>query len=63
LLCNKICGGSHYKMKMSIKVLEPKEYLEWQKTKATYDGTPWIKGNEEKLLEYYESIASRVQEN
>lgn len=63
LLCNKICGGSHYKMKMSIKVLEPKEYLEWQKTKATYDGTPWIKGNEEKLLEYYESITSRVQEN
>jgi len=63
LLCNKICGGSHYKMKMSIKVLEPKEYLEWQKTKATYDGTPWIKGDEDKLLEYYESIANRVLEN
>ncbi|WP_299202262.1 cytochrome c oxidase subunit II [Brumimicrobium sp.] len=63
LLCNKICGGSHYKMKMSIKVLEPKEYLEWQKTKSTYEGTPWITGNEDKLLEYYESIANRVKEN
>jgi cytochrome c oxidase subunit 2 len=63
LLCNKICGGSHYRMKMSIKVLEPKEYLEWQKTKATYDGTPWIEGNEEKLLEKYESIASSIKEN
>ncbi|PKR82024.1 hypothetical protein CW751_01420 [Brumimicrobium salinarum] len=63
LLCNKICGGSHYRMKMSIKVLEPEEYLDWQKTKSTYDGTPWIKGNEEDLLEYYQSIASRVEEN
>lgn len=63
LLCNKICGGSHYRMKMSVKVLDPKEYLEWQKTKSTYDGTPWIEGNEAKLLEYYESIANRVVEN
>lgn len=62
LLCNKICGGSHYRMKMSVKVLEPQEYLNWQKTKATYDGSPWIEGNEDKLLEYYESIASRVEE-
>lgn len=63
LLCNKICGGSHYKMKMSVKVLDPKDYLAWQKTKSTYDGTPWIEGNEAKLLEYYESIANRVVEN
>lgn len=63
LLCNKVCGGSHYKMKMSVKVLEPKEYLEWQKTKATFDGTPWIEGNEAQMLEYYETIANRVIEN
>lgn len=63
LLCNKICGGSHYKMKMSIKVLEPKEYLEWQKTKSTYDGSEWIQGDEDKILEYYQDIASRVEEN
>ena len=62
LLCNKICGGSHYRMKMSVKVLEPKEYLEWQKSKTTYDGTPWIEGDESKLLEYYESITNSLDE-
>ncbi len=60
LMCNKICGGSHYKMKMSVVVLGPEDYLNWQKTKETYDGSPWIKGNEDKLLEYYRKIASRV---
>lgn len=60
LLCNKVCGTSHYKMKMAIKVLEPKEYLEWQKTKSSLDGKPWIVGNEQALLEYYEAIASKV---
>lgn len=60
LLCNKVCGTSHYRMKMSVKVLEPKEYLEWQKTKSTYEGKPWVQGNEKELLEYYEAIASRV---
>lgn len=34
LLCNKICGTSHYKMKMMIVVLEEKEYNDWMKTKA-----------------------------
>lgn len=31
LLCNKICGGSHYKMKLMVVVLSPKEYNEWYK--------------------------------
>lgn len=60
ILCNKVCGTAHYRMKMSVKVLGPKEYLEWQKTKSTIDGTPWIEGNESQLLEYYEAIASRI---
>ena len=60
LLCNKVCGGSHYKMKMSIKVLGPKEYLQWQKSKATYNGEKWVKANEQELLKYYESIAASV---
>ncbi|RFC55776.1 cytochrome c oxidase subunit II [Brumimicrobium aurantiacum] len=63
LLCNKICGGSHYKMKMSVKVLEPEEYLAWQKTKSTYDGTPWVEDDEAEMLEYYQSISNRVVEN
>lgn len=34
LLCNKICGGSHYKMRMFVVVLEPKEYDEWMAGKV-----------------------------
>jgi cytochrome c oxidase subunit 2 len=33
LYCNKICGGSHYKMKMVIVVLEKAEYDAWAKLK------------------------------
>ena len=31
LLCNKICGASHYNMKMVIKVVEPEVYEQWLK--------------------------------
>lgn len=34
LLCNKICGGAHYGMKMMVVVLEEKEYNAWMKGKA-----------------------------
>lgn len=60
LMCNKICGTSHYKMKMSIKVLEPEEYLEWQKSKTTLDGKPWIQGNDADMLKYYQDITNSV---
>lgn len=70
LMCNKICGGSHYKMKMAVQVLGPEEYLNWQKTKTTYDGSPWLDYSESEradkeaeLLEKYQEIASRVEEN
>jgi cytochrome c oxidase subunit II len=33
LYCNKICGGSHYKMKMIIVVLEKEAYDEWANLK------------------------------
>ena len=33
LMCNKICGGAHYKMKMIVVVLEKKEYDNWMKNK------------------------------
>lgn len=32
LMCNKICGSSHYKMKLMIVVLEPKAYKHWYAT-------------------------------
>ena len=37
LMCNKICGGAHYKMKMMVEVLEEKEYDEWMNGKYKKD--------------------------
>jgi cytochrome c oxidase subunit 2 len=34
LLCNKICGGAHYKMKMIIVVKDKKSYDVWMKQKS-----------------------------
>ena len=69
LMCNKICGGSHYKMKMAVKVLGPQEYLNWQKTKMTYEGKPWLDFSdaeraqkEQELLAQYTEIANGVVE-
>lgn len=67
LMCNKICGGSHYNMKMAVTVLGPEEYLNWQKTRTTYDGRPWLDFSdseravkESELLESYKEIAASV---
>lgn len=35
LLCNKICGASHYNMQMKIIVDTPEDYKAWLKDKAT----------------------------
>ncbi len=36
LLCNKICGNSHYNMQMTVVVESETEYNEWLKSKKTY---------------------------
>ena len=36
LLCNKICGVSHYNMQMKIVVDTPEEYKKWLATKPTF---------------------------
>ena len=33
LLCNKICGGAHYKMKMMVVVLDEADYKKWMDSK------------------------------
>ena len=33
LMCNKICGTAHYKMKLMVVVLEEDEYIAWKETK------------------------------
>ncbi|MBP2284049.1 cytochrome c oxidase subunit 2 [Flavobacterium sp. CG_23.5] len=35
LLCNKICGASHYNMQMKVIVDTPEDYRKWLKEKAT----------------------------
>ena len=35
LLCNKICGASHYNMQMKIVVDTPEDYAKWLKEKTT----------------------------
>jgi cytochrome c oxidase subunit 2 len=36
LMCNKICGGAHYKMKMVVVVLPETEYKAWMKSKKSF---------------------------
>lgn len=36
LMCNKICGGAHYKMKMVVVVLEEAQYKKWMAGKQTF---------------------------
>ncbi|MBW1294675.1 cytochrome c oxidase subunit II [Aquimarina litoralis] len=36
LLCNKICGASHYNMQMKIVVESEEDYNEWLKTQKTF---------------------------
>jgi cytochrome c oxidase subunit 2 len=38
LMCNKICGGAHYKMKMLVEVLDAKTYDEWMNGVYRKDG-------------------------
>jgi cytochrome c oxidase subunit 2 len=33
LMCNKICGGAHYKMKMIVVVYPEAEYEAWMNSK------------------------------
>ena len=38
LLCNKICGASHYNMQMKIIVESPEEYAKWMADQQTFAG-------------------------
>jgi cytochrome c oxidase subunit 2 len=58
LLCNKICGGAHYKMKMIVVVDTPEEYLAFQASKMDVSGKPWLNpAQKASLLKKYQKIA------
>lgn len=39
IMCNKICGGAHYKMKMIVVVDTPAQYKAWMASKKTFKET------------------------
>lgn len=54
LMCNKICGGAHYKMKMLVEVKDEKDYNAWMeaKSKETFKDKyyPADEGEESEIL-------------
>ncbi len=62
LMCNKICGGAHYKMKMFIVVLEKEEYMNWMKSKAssTFKDTFFAEETEETSAEETEGTQTEA---
>jgi cytochrome c oxidase subunit 2 len=51
LMCNKICGGAHYKMKLMVVVLSKAAYKQWYE-KVSYDGTDSAKLAASKLFKH-----------
>ena len=50
LLCNKICGASHYNMQMKIVVDTPEDFKKWLAEKPTF-GSAWKEANAPKVEE------------
>ncbi|SFT81983.1 cytochrome c oxidase subunit 2 [Lishizhenia tianjinensis] len=42
LMCNKICGGSHYNMKMPVRVMNAEQYYNWKVNQTTYNGKTYF---------------------
>ncbi|MFT5752888.1 MAG: cytochrome c oxidase subunit 2 [Flavobacterium sp.] len=60
LLCNKICGRSHYNMQMKIVVDTPSDYKKWLAEKPTLS-SQWKEANAPKLDEGTETIVDSTK--
>ena len=63
LLCNKICGNSHYNMYMEVEVVTQDEFDEWEKEQTVKIITNKFKITEEEadsLLNEYENDVRKV---
>jgi len=58
LMCNKICGSSHYKMKLMVVVLDEKAYDKWYLQKSYMD-TPAQQAKLKKILGHKPTAAER----
>jgi len=61
LMCNKICGGAHYKMKLMIVVLSKKDYKKWYNL-VSYDGKDPEKIKTSKLFKHTYVVGKPVEE-
>lgn len=60
LMCNKICGGAHYKMKLMIVVLSKKDYKKWYNV-VSYDGKDPEKLKTSKLFKHTYVVGKPVE--
>lgn len=60
LMCNKICGGAHYKMKLMIVVLSKKDYKKWYNV-VSYDGKDPEKIKTSKLFKHTYVVGKPVE--
>ena len=51
LMCNKICGTAHYKMKMMVVVLDKNEFMQWEKSKQQNTFKDTYSAGESKILQ------------
>lgn len=61
LLCNKICGASHYNMQMKIVVDTPEDYKKWLAEQATL--VSQVKASLEQPAEGDTTVPAEAQEN
>jgi len=61
LMCNKICGGSHYKMKLIVVVLPKAAYKKWY-NKVSYDGTEEEKLGTSKMFKHTYAVGKPKKE-
>ncbi|MFI5138935.1 MAG: cytochrome c oxidase subunit II, partial [Sphingobacteriales bacterium] len=61
LLCNKICGGSHYNMQKVVRVVSEEEYQEWIAKQKPYL-TDQLKADL-KIAEIKPSVSGQISSN
>lgn len=59
LLCNKICGASHYNMQMKIVVDSPSDYKKWLAEQPTLS-SQWKEANAPKVEEVKEKVTETI---
>jgi cytochrome c oxidase subunit 2 len=62
LLCNKICGASHYNMQMNLLVEQPVEFQKWIAEQKPFEGGEEPKAIETAAVEEMEAVEAELTE-